>query len=804
MTLVYLAAAWVAGIALASAVDPPWQLLLLLAFVSVISLLLWWDEHRVRLGALSLLMLVLGAGRFLLALPHFDEGSLATYNGAGWVTLEGVVVGEPDERGDHTRLRVRAERLTLPDGTGREVEGLALIRTGRFPRRAYGDHLRVMGTLEAPPVYESFSYREYLARQNVYSYMGWAHVDVLTEGRARTPVACLFAFKRRAQAVIAGMLPEPQASLLTGILLGVEAGIPDEVMDDFHATGTSHIIAISGFNMTIIAGIFAGLAGRLFHRRRALLVAMTGVAVYTILVGASAAVVRAALMGVLYLFGCYVGRRSCAPVSLAVAALVMTAWNPHTLWDKGFQLSFAATAGLLLYTEPLERLFGGALARVTSAERAQRIVGLVSEALLVTIAAMITTAPILLGSFGRLSPITLVSNMLILPAQSYVMLVGGIATLLGLVLQPLGRLVGWVAWLFLAYTTEMVRLTARLPGASPSVEAKGWMIWGYYAVLGVATWWLAKPRDKRGELWSRMRDWLSARLEAKVTASPRLLVAASGVLLALALFAWRGLPDGRLHVHVLDVGQGDAIFIETPSGRQVLIDGGPSPSLLLSRLGRRMPFWDRSLDLMVLTHLDGDHITGLVDVLERYQVDAVIFREVGCEDATCERWEELLEDGDVVVYGGEAGLDVALEEGLRMEVLHPGTELLMGESFNDNSLVTRLSYGRASLLLTGDVEAAAEERLLTGGVDLRSTVLKVAHHGACTSSTEAFLQAVDPEVAVISVGKENDFGHPCDEVVERLEAVLGDCERLFRTDRDGTVEVVSDGARVWVKTARGR
>jgi competence protein ComEC len=797
MTLVYLAAAWVVGILLARAVYPPWQVVFLLGFAAILALLLWWDERRVRLGALSLLMLALGVGRLLLALPHFDEGSLATYNGAGWVTLEGVVVGEPDERDDHTKLRVRAERLTLPDGTERDVEGLALVRTGRFPRRAYGDRVQISGFLEDPPVYESFSYREYLARQNVYSFMDRAHVEVLTEGRARTPIVHLFALKRRAQAVIAQMLPEPQASLLTGILLGVEAGIPDEVMDDFQATGTSHIIAISGFNVTIIAGVFAGLAGRLFHRRRALLVAMAAVAVYTVLVGASAAVVRAALMGVLYLFGHYVGRRSYAPVSLAAAALIMTAWNPHTLWDKGFQLSFAATAGLLLYTEPLERLLEGSLARVTSAERAQQIVGLVSEALLVTIAATITTAPILLSFFGRLSLVTLVSNLLVLPAQSYAMLIGGIATLLGLVLQPLGRVVGWVAWLFLAYTTEMVRLTARLPVASLSVEAKGWMVWGYYAALGVATWWLARPRGKRRELWGRVRQWLSAHLEAK------LLVAASGVVLALALLAWRGLPDGRLHVHVLDVGQGDAIFIRTPAGRQVLVDGGPSPSLLLSRLGRRMPFWDRSLDVVVLTHPDGDHITGLVDVLERYEVDAVIYREEGCEEAICERWEALLEERGVAVHRGEAGLDVVLEEGLQMEVLHPGTELLVAESFNDNSLVTRLSYGRASLLLTGDVEAAAEERLLADGVDVRSTVLKVAHHGACTSSTAAFLEAVDPEVAVISVGKENDFGHPCDEVVERLEAALGEGERLFRTDRDGTVEVVSDGKRVWVETGRG-
>jgi competence protein ComEC len=798
MTLVYLAAAWVAGIALARVVHPPWQLLALLGFFSVLGLLLWWEDHRLRLAAFSLLMVGLGAARLLLTLPHFDDASLATYNGAGWVTLEGVVVGEPDDRDAHTNLRFRAERLLLPDGTEREVEGLALIQTDRYPRRTHGDRLRIRGLLTDPPTWQGSSYREYLARRGIYSFVRRARVEDVDEGGARSLAGHLFACKQRAQSVISQMLPEPQASLLTGILLGVETGIPDGVMEAFEATGTSHIIAISGFNITIVAGIFAGIAGRFLHRRRALLTAMAGVAVYTVLVGASPAVVRAALMGCLYLFARYVGRRSYPSISLSAAALIMTAWNPHTLWDRGFQLSFAATAGLLFYTEPLERLSQRALERISSPERARRVVNLVSDTLLVTVAAQITTTPILVRSFRRVSLVTLLSNLLVLPIQPHVMLAGGTATLLGLIVRPLGRAVGWVAWLFLSYTVEMVRLTARAPLASVSVEAADWMVWGYYLLLVPATWWLVTPRKRRRELWNRLRRWLSSQVEAK------LLLGASGVLLALAVLAWRGLPDGRLHVHALDVGQGDAVFVQTPSGRQVLIDGGPSGDVLLSRLGRRMPFWDRSLDLVVLTHPDADHITGLVAVLERYQVDGVVFREMGCDEPICRRWRELLDEGDVAIHQGEAGLAFDLDEGVRMEVLHPGPELLVGEGFNDNSLVMRLSHGTVSMLLTGDIEERAEKRLLAEDVELRSTVLKVAHHGACGSSTPAFLEAVGPEVAVISVG-ENDFGHPCDEVVERLETVLDGVAGeppIYRTDEDGTVELVSDGSRLWMETER--
>jgi len=447
-------------------------------------LLLWRENSRARLVAACALFLAAGAGRFLLVVPHFDEASLATYNDIGRVTLEGVVVGEPDERETYTNLRVRAERLTLPGGAEVTVDGLALVKADRYPQRRYGDRVLVEGALETPPVLEDFSYRDYLARQGIHSLIRRADVTLLAERQASPILYHLFEFKRRAQSTLAAILPEPQAALLTGILLGVETGIPVDLMDDFAATGTTHIIAISGFNITIVSGIFFGLAQRLFGKKRAFWIAAAGIAIYTVLVGASAAVVRAAAMGILYLVAMRLGRGTYAPASLAAAAFFMTLINPYTLWDVGFQLSFAATIGLVLYTKPLEQAFERALARITSAERAKKIVALISEALLVTLAAQIVAQPIILSIFGRLSLITLATNFLILPAQSFLMIAGGVALLLGLVFRPLGQVVGWVAWVFLTYTIEIVRLTARVPFASVPVKMEGWIVWGYSILSG--------------------------------------------------------------------------------------------------------------------------------------------------------------------------------------------------------------------------------------------------------------------------------------------------------------------------------
>jgi competence protein ComEC len=797
MTLVYLAVAWLAGIALAGETGLPWQVLLVLGLAAFLVLLLWRENSRARLAVACAFFLAAGAGRFLLVVPHFDESSLATYNDAGKVRLEGVVVGEPDERDAYTNLRVRAEQLTLPSGAELTVDGLALVKADRYPARSYGDRVLVEGALETPPVLEDFSYRDYLARQGIHSMVRRADVTLLAEQQASPILYHLFEFKRRAQSTLAAILPEPQAALLTGILLGVETGIPTDLMDDFAATGTTHIIAISGFNITIVSGIFFGLAQRLFGKKRAFWIAAAGIAIYTVLVGASAAVVRAAAMGILYLVAMRLGRGTYAPASLAAAAFFMTLINPYTLWDVGFQLSFAATIGLVLYTEPLERAFERALGRVTSAERAQKIVGSISEALLVTLAAQISTTGIILGIFGRLSLITLATNFLILHVQSYLMIAGAIALLLGLIFRPLGQVAGWVAWVFLTYTIEMVRLTARVPLASVPVKMEGWMVFAYYALLAGLTWWFKQTKERRHELWGRV----TANVQTKF------ILGASAVLLILAFSAQRGLPDGKLHVTFLDVGQGDAIFIQTPSGKQILVDGGPSETALLSQLGRRMPFWDRTLDVILLTHPDSDHVNGLVGVLERYRVDMVIHRQIEMDSETYAYWLALVADEGATVYQGEAGLQMTLDTGLEMIVLHPGVGLW--EDANNNSVVTRLTYGQVSLLLPGDIEAEVERQLV--GViresplptPLQSTVLKVPHHGSCSSTTQAFLEAVDPEVVVISVGADNRFGHPCEEVLERLELALSEAEGglpLYRTDEHGAVEFVSDGMQMWVET----
>lgn len=248
---------------------------------------------------------------------------------------------------------------------------------------------------------------------------------------------------------------------------------------------------------------------------------------------------------------------------------------------------------------------------------------------------------------------------------------------------------------------------------------------------------------------------------------------------------------GLLWLHVLDVGQGDALFIEAPDGAQTLIDGGPDRSVL-ARLGEIMPFWDRSIDLVVLTHPHADHLDGLVHVLERYDVGMILESGVGHTIPEYAQWREevrrrgiqrvLAARGQVMHLGGGATLSVLAPfksfDGLRVRDIH------------DAAVVTRLEFASSTALLMADAEVPIERMLIAAGDDLRAGALKVGHHGSKTSTGEPFLRAVSPDVAVIPVGRRNRYGHPHPEVLERLER-FG--VRVFRTDRDGTVTLVGDG-----------
>ncbi|MDE0633616.1 MAG: ComEC/Rec2 family competence protein [Caldilineaceae bacterium] len=763
--------------------------------------------------------------------PCLGPSQLAYYNGderdssSPRVTVDGFVASYPVLRDGRQRLDIEVESLEL-SGERKKVSGRLRIQTGDVYRYRYGESVRVRGELTEPPIFEDFDYRAYLARKHIHSLLLRPRIEPQPGMlRGGFPLELIYDVRSRGEMLLNRLLPEPHASLANGMLLGIEAGIPRELYDKFNLTGTSHVIVISGSNVALVTGVLMALGIRSFGKRGALWPTLGGLAFYALLVGGDAAVMRAALMGSLFAVATVLGRRSTALVSLAAACWLMTLWSPLMLWDVGFQLSSAATAGLILIGPALTGGFSSFLNPLITRLRKwgpspgspgaeflmpSSIGDLLRDALIMSLAANIATFPLIAYYFGRLSLISLLANLLIVPVQPWIMIFGGIALTVGLSgLEQIAQYLLFIPYASLRWTTMVVNWSASFQGASVEVDWFGGSAAAltYAAILGL--YWRRPISSSLRRFWRRtIRLCALPHREASTRIGLVLLRKANwtaGIFAAVAgLVWWFALtqPDGQLHVQFLDVGQGDGIFIQTPSGRQVLIDGGDDSQQLYAELGAVMPFWDRRIDYALVTHPDWDHLGGQTDLPERFKIGSAIISENtrGHEDS--EIWLSALGAANVPVEGLQRGGWLDLGDGVALWALWPPPEEEL-KSFdeddkNERSLVLKLIYGDFTALLTGDAGQPSESRLLHGGQPLAAQVLKVGHHGSEHSSSSAFVEAVGPSVAVIQVGAENRYGHPDPEVLEILDGRL-----ILRNDLEGRVHIRSDGKLMWIETERG-
>lgn len=276
-----------------------------------------------------------------------------------------------------------------------------------------------------------------------------------------------------------------------------------------------------------------------------------------------------------------------------------------------------------------------------------------------------------------------------------------------------------------------------------------------------------------------------------------LILGIAACLTAMPLFWLTYNSPKNLEVDFLDVGQGDAILIKTPAGQNILIDGGPDKTVV-KRLGENLPWWDKRIDLMILTHPHDDHVTGLVEVLKRYRVKRILYTGATHNAPNYLAWLKTVRDKKVPLTIIDKEQTIALGEEVKLKILYPNQSLLNKtlSDLNDSSIVMQLIYDRNKFLLTGDAGLEVEKILLASGADLSADVLKVGHHGSQYSTSQEFLEKVKPRVAVILVGKDNDFGHPNLRIIKRLERIGA---RIFRTDEEGTIRVESDGMKIRLK-----
>ena len=492
-------------------------------------------------------------------------------------------------------------------------------------------------------------------------------------------------------------------------------------------------------------------------------------------------------MSSLLVIGKQLRRQTFLPASLAFATLLLSIFDPSVLLDLGFQLSFCAVLGLGLFADPLSARFSALLERFLPLRLARTVHNLLNEPLIVSIAAQIATMPLIVLYFGRLSLAALPVNLLIVPLQSAVLLLGFASVAASALLPVLGELLFWVEHVCLSWTIAVVRAFSRLEFAEVALDVHGRLIQAFYLLMiGGAMLRAARPK-----LWHRLGSLARRQVVALV---------GCGLALAALVLIWGmrlSLPDGRLHLWFLDLGHANAALIQTPGGAQVLIDGGRYRSRLLTALGDRLPWHDREIELLVITQPDEWDIAALEAVLERYEIGAWLYHGQTNRGAAFSKIKSSLERRGPLAVQVKAGYEVAFDDGARIEALHPPAKPSITDKLGDSALVLRVSFGDVSFLLTSGLSGEAQRDMLQRGLSPQATVMQVPQHGGVRALDEDFLHEVQPQAVALQSDPANRRGDPDPDTLDQLAGL-----RMFRTDEMGAIHMWTDGHTLFIEGSR--
>jgi len=704
------------------------------------------------------------------------------------VKVRGTVVSSEKARRGGSSLILKGAATSIDDPSA-TMTGKISIRSWDeiFPQK-YGDVVELEGRFTRPSLPRNpgiFNYRQYLERQGIFATMTVEAVsEVQTVGAGGNPfLRWIKGLRGRIETIIDDTMPPESAPTLKAITLGDRSALDDETYEAFLRTGTSHIFAVSGLHIGIIAGwtflLFnwiRKLAG-LKSKAIAYILAIPVVIVYASMAGFRTSVIRASILVILALIAIIYNRDVDIFNSLAIAAMCILIFRPGAFFEAGFQLSFGAVASIAYLMQHWDRWFARVRGNKWYLEWLYRVL----QSIAVSLSAQIGAMLIIAHTFHRISIVGVFVNPNIIPLVALIVPMGFVSYFAGMIYLPLAGILGYVNHLLVSILNSIVFYYAEFHYAQ--VPVMGFSFW-HIAVFSAVIVFIANlpmlMRNKR-----------------------RLILASAGVL---AILVWTAALsyDGRvLKVTCLDVGQGDSIFVDLPNGDNILVDGGSYRDRFDT--GKRVisPFLEyegvNSLDLMVSTHPHNDHAGGLTYVVDNFRINRAITGNYGLTTPTFEELRDRFDKRGVEYEDAQVG-DVLTDGSLRVEVIGPVEPDLLGSEdtrMNNNSVVLRVTYKGVSFLLTGDISDEAERSLIGSADDIRATVLKVPHQGSKTSSSWEFLRAVQPTIGVVSVGRRNYYGHPSPMIMGRYRW-LG--IKTYRTDRKGAVMVVTDGRRGWIRT----
>lgn len=755
---------------------------------------------------ISIFFVLLGLFRvYIHSLPFPKSHISNVINDKEKVNLEGLIISPPQFELNKTRFFIEAKKIHSREGT-RIVNGKAKITIYEsYVNLKYKDRVLVKKIRLHPPIgfqnFNTFNYQSYMQRQGIYVIGGvskGSRVEIL-ERNEKGIINTLFTIKNKILKNIDSSLPFPTNRIIKAIVWGNRGLLDRDIIEVFNNSGIAHLLAISGLHIGFIAFTSFFLIYKLIFyiqyflipkgityldsKKIAALITIFPIFIYAIMVGNRIPTLRAGIMIYTYLLAIILDRHRDLYNILALAVIILLVWNPLSFYNIGFQLSFIAVLGIIFcISNFLYNNYNNTEIKKERFNFYSLIKKRIFQYLIVSLAASLSVLPIISLYFNKLIFVSPISNFIILPFASFLIPFALFSSLLGLIYTPIIGLTSWIINIFSSTIFYIAKFFSSLPFSYIFVSKPSLLILLLYYTALFTIFTYKKIKLKK-------------------------VLIASLLLLIIVFFSSSLISSSNnpLMVTFLDVGQGESTFIRTPLHQSILIDGGGAYNNGF-KIGEKvvLPFLlnhgVRKIDLMIATHPHPDHMKGLVDIVNTLKVKEIFLNKDNPNYSFYRELSDVVLKKEIKVKRISSPFHYNIGE-VDIIFFHPSDKFNNINSKvrdeNNRSLAFKLIYRNFSILFTGDIENKAEEYILANNYPLKANILKIPHHGSRTSSTREFLKEVDPDIAVISVGRYNWFRLPSIDVIERLKE--RDIE-IYRTDKHGSIRVLSNGNEYFVET----
>lgn len=657
---------------------------------------------------------------------------------------------------------------------------------------AYGDKVELQGEYRKPSEqrnYGSYDDKQYLKTLKIAGRVKVNQIEVIAKKQLNPILQCANEMNLKIKQKIEENFNEEKSAILKGILLGDTQNIQEEIKENFQISNISHILAISGMHISyIIIGIQL-LINRIIGKKRTKIITIIVLILYAFLTGFSPSIVRAVIMGIITLMAGIVYRKSDMWNSIAISLLGILLYNPFLILNIGLQLSYLGTIGIILFRPTVLQLLSH-----IKMKKELKVIEKIKEIIAVSLSAQIMILPVILYHFNTLGIYFLITNLLVSMIIGPIIIFGFFCIIAFLIFNAIAKF--FVLPLNIGLENlSLISKFSKLPFSKiylPTPNLISIILYNIGVLISNQIYFIYQ-QNHLTVTQKRVKNLIA--LFRYQFNQKKKKYWHDAIIIFFIVITIHFIPKD-LEIHFVDVGQGDCTFIVTPQNKTILIDGGGNLTEEFD-VGKKtlIPYLlDRgytTIDYVIISHFDQDHVGGILLVLEELKVKNVIIGKQFEDSENLQQFLNIIKEKNIKVNIVEVGNRINIEKNIYFDVLWPSSEqAILENQLNNNALVCKFYYKNFSMLFTGDIEEETEKNLAlkySGTNILKSTVLKVAHHGSNSSSIEEFLKLVQPEIALIGVGKNNLYGHPKDEVLERLMAL--NCS-IFRTDENGEISII--------------